>query len=175
MHTRLGSRANVGGLLIAVIISPLLFAAPASAYVLTGAKWSNGNITATISETYSGNGTAWANAISSWNPTDLNITRPPGNQPIMLSDVSSSSVSWDGYATWSPGTGTINNATGQLNHYYTKNYDAAKRQGVAAHEIGHIVGLAHRSGCYLMNGSTPSRCGIYTPTSDEVAGVNYLY
>ncbi len=149
--------------------------APAQAYNLTGAKWSSGNIPVQISATYSGTASAWLNSIDAWNYTDVNMTRPVGNQPFQMYDVNFSDVTWDGLTTWSPATGTLQSVGSELNYYYTKNYAATTTQGVAAHEIGHGLGLAHRSGCYLMNPYTSERCGIYNPTADEVAGVNALY
>jgi len=174
-------RKAVGRRLVAAAAVVGLFTvgvtAPAQAYNLTGAKWSSGNIRVQISAAYSGTAQAWLDAIDDWNYTDVNMTRPVGNQPFQMYDVNISSVSWDGYTTWSPSTGTLASVGAELNYYFTKNYAATTTRGVAAHEIGHGLGLAHRDGCYLMTPYTSTRqsCGIFYTTSDEIAAANALY
>ena len=54
-------------------------------------------------------------------------------------------------------------------------------RAIYGHEIGHMVGLAHNKGCVLMNpttfgpGSRWQGCGINTPLSDDINGVNAQY
>jgi hypothetical protein len=65
-----------------------------------------------------------------------------------------------------------------LNYAFTKDYPGPEIQSVAAHELGHLAGLAHSSGCVLMNPDTGIRwesCGINLPRTDDVNGVNALY
>ena len=77
-----------------------------------------------------------------------------------------------------------------LNTHFTSGYVANKVRSVAAHEIGHYLGLAHRSGSICVNGTPPTgdvtlmnpytstrytACGVYTPIVDDRNGVNYLY
>jgi hypothetical protein len=101
-------------------------------------------------------------------------------------EANNSGVSWDGlttYSTYVGGNGVRYFNTGmsvQVNHYYLRNYSAAKAQSVSAHEFGHAAGLGHVSNCELMNGYTSTRysatCGyINTPQGDDVNGVNHLY
>jgi predicted Zn-dependent protease len=160
----------------------LAVGAPAQAYNLTGAHWSSvSSRPYQLVIVYGGstNATAWTNAASNWTstPTKVVFNQTTSNASIQLSDQNNSSVSWDGLSSWSPATGTLSSAIGYLNVYYTAGYSANTRKGVAAHELGHILGLAHTNGCVLMTPTTSTRnsCGIYTPASDDINGVNALY
>lgn len=61
-----------------------------------------------------------------------------------------------------------------LNTFYLQSTSYDKDIGVAAHEIGHSIGLKHVRGNFLM---TPSSWGrtVTSPQSDDVNGVNYIY
>ena len=62
----------------------------------------------------------------------------------------------------------------ETNTYY---YTYSQRVCVAAHELGHALGLGHYSGEYLMEpaDSTRFNYGIYSPQADDVNGVLDLY
>ncbi|QDA25773.1 matrixin family metalloprotease [Paenibacillus polymyxa] len=58
-------------------------------------------------------------------------------------------------------------------------YSSQKAQSVAAHELGHVLGLDEGFSKCLMYPTTPQRYdnwGIYTPQpSEDVFGINDLY
>lgn len=165
--------------LILLITGTLVSAPAASAYQLTGGYLASGKFSVRISAGSPGVSTAWLHAIDAWNatPTLILISRPVSPTPqIMLTEVTDATVGWDGLSTRYPAKGITQSGILRLNYQFTQVYAQATTDGVAAHEIGHIIGLADlQSGCFLMNGFTHSRCGITKPTSDEVNGAKALY
>jgi hypothetical protein len=129
--------------------------------------------------------TTWSNAANAWNasPALIYLNPAPGTAPIDLIDTYDSSVKWDGYTCPGPiscDDGThYTNVMAELNAYFTQNYPAGEAQGVAAHELGHVFGLAHDTDtCNLMYPTTNIRwgyCGVSTPQTDDVNGINALY
>lgn len=109
--------------------------------------------------------------------TDANLYITPGGAAhVYTYSINSSGATWDGITYWSSTGSAFNSGTkAYLNTKYTGGYDANKVRGVAAHGMGHALGLDHVSGCRLMNGFTTSRCGIYRPTADEINGINNKY
>src|SRR5260370_15868610 len=180
-------KVAIAGILTLTIM--LLGTSSAFAYHTEGAKWENqpgsgccAYLNVQFSSAwYPGDKTATLNAMYAWNGSPANVYFTQASGALTTDDTYDSSVNWDGlttYAThWWFGT-YFSYAHVLVNYYYTQSYSSAKTQSVAAHELGHAIGLAHSSGCVLMVGDTYTRwtvCGINTPRTDDVNGVNSLY
>lgn len=164
----------------------------ASAYNLLGIRWAGtptSGCCAALNVQYAstfqpGDRDAFDNARGAWNGSSANVIFTSGSSALTVGDTVNSSVGWDGitnstYNTCpSPLTGyCFVSSNVYLNYYYTSGYTPSVSQGVAAHELGHAIGLDHYPYCDLMNGYTPSRilCGIAGPVLDDINGVNSLY
>lgn len=175
-----------------VLFSLMLAENPASAYYLNGNRWAGtptSGCCATLNVQYAStlqpsDSASFDNARNVWNGSSANVIFLRGSGALTVNDTNNSSVTWDGLTvmTTLPCTSPLTGrcfvyANVYLNYYFTSGYSASVSQGVAAHELGHAVGLDHNPNCVLMNGYTPSRilCGITSPTVDDINGVNSLY
>ena len=154
----------------------------ASAYSLWGYKWSSKAIYYEVHSNASGvNNTAFTGGIGSWNTnTNVTLISSSVNKTVYCNVISMSTVDWDGLCSPYVSGSLFSEVFCFLNTYYTGSYSANKRQSVAAHEIGHALGLADLSSgsTALMNGYTYYRYdtnGVYTVQTDDKNGVNYLY
>jgi predicted Zn-dependent protease len=169
----------------AVGLLSVLGVGPASAYHLEGPRWGGtptsgccANIHVQYaSGFYPDDQVAYNSAIIAWNQSAANVLLVSGSSKLTIDDVINNSVTWDGITNYTYSGSSFTAANVLLNYHFTIGYDSSKTKGVAAHELGHALGLAHTSGCVLMTPDTPTRssCGISGPTSDDVNGVNHLY
>ena len=160
---------------------------PASAYTLTGCKFSSSTIPYLVSGL----------------PTGYDLTSARGDWTVNT-DVAGwttstiaaradfrfayyGNVGWTGATSAGTCPGRTNHSLTvsiRTNRTYTDSYSVNKRISVMSHEIGHALGLNHNntsSPCtsvVLMNGYDDQRfdsCGVYRTKSDDRAGANSLY
>lgn len=177
-------RARIAGLMSLILV--LFTGVAANAYHLEPAKWSGqpspgmccAHIKVGIESTSSSVTAAWSNGIYAWNISAAPIVYDqPSSYKVGLAQINDSSNSSDGHVTYYYAFGYFYSMSGWLNYAYIKNYSSSEAQGVAAHELGHVAGLAHTNGCVLMTPQTSTRqsCGIHGPVTDDINGILSLY
>jgi hypothetical protein len=124
----------------------------------------------------------WYNAQLVWNdapdsPTEFIYTEDDSID-VITCEYANNPLTWSGYSWFNPDSGYISKAGAWINEYFTDAYSYYKRVSTAAHEFGHVIGLAHNSGAYLMEHYDSIRYddnGIYSPTPTDIDEVNALY
>ena len=101
----------------------------------------------------------------------------PSGYKVGLAEVNDAGNSMDGHTTYYYFFGHFTSMSAWLNYHWLAGYSSNEARGVAAHELGHIAGLDHTSGCVLMTPYTSTRqsCGISYPVTDDVNGINAMY
>jgi len=127
---------------------------------------------------------AWTNGIAWWshnNNASINVNMSyASSSTVKVWEVQNPNVTWDGLS--SPtfmGGGQFATMDMFLNTTWAGGYSWQKRLSVTSHEVGHMLGLDHRSGaCTLMQPDSFTRwdsCGVNSATADDINGVNSLY
>lgn len=161
-------------------------ASSAAAYNTLGCKWSSSSVRLYVPSpllSYP----VWWNAAANWNGLDAKYVSSSTTDVYGTNENRGNTVSWTGvtrakgtvqsFPPCSNGRWTSGRMEVVLNWSLISNlgYSSAKRQGVAAHELGHAFGLAHNSAStgilmYPYDSRTTN-----VPASDDKAGVNALY
>ena len=113
------------------------------------------------------------NGAIAWDDSPANVTFNFGSGALTAQDTTNCGAGWDGQTQYSINIfGYFQYANVYLNYCLTQNESAYQIQSVAAHELGHAIGLDHAPGCVIMEDG-----GYCTdvPAQDDVNGVNALY
>ncbi|HZU70891.1 MAG TPA: matrixin family metalloprotease [Ktedonobacteraceae bacterium] len=176
---------------ISTLRSPIIFAN----YSFDGGYWPNNFAIQYIKDSMTSKDSAgFTNGINAWNNdpyAPVYFVGYSGGNHVEMWDQNDGNDGYDGYSwrdTSSFGcnvNGTtvyvIAYAAAYLNTYYTnqsKYTSGGAVQSVAAHELGHDVGLGHDPNENQLMYATTDRWwvdGINSPQSDDNAGVNAIY
>ena len=155
---------------------------PASAYALSGCKWSTGVLRIDYRYVNGPYRDALINARHHYNSvTDVSLSTTDSAGPSWTAaNANYSATGWNGQAQNGCLLGRINSSTMRLNQYYIANNAPARRiQLVWLHEMGHSLGLNHinnaRVVMYGGGTSTVYSYGITTLQADDRGGINKLY
>jgi hypothetical protein len=171
---------------LALSVVALFISATAEGYELYGGFWSDeDDLKVCVSTSYipstGSHSFRWFSAANDWeDDTTFDYSSTCSGEDILLTDFDVDSTSYDGVTIWLPDccSGSYSYAGAQLNYHYTQNYEGNEVQSVAGHELGHIFGIDHDSGCILLHQSTGIRygvCGVYTPQSDDIDAFEDIY
>jgi matrixin len=161
---------------MAITLTMWLIPAPkAAAYNLNGCKFSTRNLLYGHT-TVSGYQAIVDAAASRWsNSTDVNFTYVYGSVALGINPVVSNygNNGLSGWVVLCSGGKRTSEAV-YLNRYYLDTYSSAKKKGVATHEFGHALGLAHTNNNTVMYPTDAGRTQ-YSPVQDDINGINSLY
>jgi hypothetical protein len=179
---------------VVALTAVLVTSTPAFAYSLEGARWAGTPTSGCCANIHvSPNGTSdssglnlmssfdaqgFRDAVARYNGPGPNVVLCFCSGALKLYDPTVANVSWDGQTTWDTNlfSNTFSYANVKINTYYTRNDSATTIKGIAEHELGHAMGLAHNSTCgaAIMYPNTGG-CRPSDLTSDDIAGINSLY
>jgi|GEM_PF-3366913 len=181
-------------LLICVVILEVLLSANTFAYELLGGRWTDSDVkdlsyrvksgipyVSDIREVFADAAASWENTVAYGVPHFYEVSS--GEKIIVNAYYEEYGALAYAYADPSLYAYPYEYAYIHVNTYYLDvayylSYEHF--QGVLAHEIGHILGLAHETeyGPIVLMWPTDEfyiECGIYEPTLDEIYGVMDLY
>ncbi|TES83910.1 MAG: matrixin family metalloprotease [Hadesarchaea archaeon] len=170
-------------LTLALILIPQVFA-----YHLLGGRWPDQKVSYLKNYVYSPSPVEaeYIYAMQSWNDasTPAYFVRVMYWQGLYVNSVAvyEPEVAWLGMTSIvpSPYEYPYEYADVKLNLYYVSDFSSEKTQALAAHEYGHVLGLAHelsspRVLMYPYLNVFYGIYGVYTPQQDDINGVNDLY
>ncbi|HEY7342232.1 MAG TPA: matrixin family metalloprotease [Ktedonobacterales bacterium] len=181
-HSRLCGNLLTAVGMIAVLLGYAFMAPSTNAYATEGIRWvDNWHIYYTMKPMQSYDSQAWTDGVWAWNNSAAPVFFYGGGSQIIMFDANDGANGYSGWTTWGVNTFNCTYPSGynqlkvanvKLNYYYTQSYSPTARKGVAAHELGHALGLAHASltSSLMYYASTAT-----VPQSDDINGVNYIY
>jgi predicted Zn-dependent protease len=128
---------------------------------------------------------SWVNAAASWSGLNANYVLTTSSYDVYaLNENRGNTVVWTGVTrkkgtiqslpTCTGGYMTSGQVEVVMNWSLVSGYSSSKKQGLAAHELGHAFGLNHVTSTNILMYGADTRT-VTTPQADDKAGVNALY
>ncbi len=170
-------KRKITSLLIVMLV--LLYTTNAYAYNPKSYKFPGSYITYSYISGSSYFNNAVTAAASTWSAnTDATLAYTSSGGQVLVTEFYNSGAAWDGLSNFTNSGVTLKSCTITINSAKTASYGSYKVRSVVSHEFGHALSLDEYSARVLMHPTTSVRYdsyGIYTPQTDDINGVNYIY
>jgi hypothetical protein len=178
---------------LASVTTLVMTGSPVSAYALHGCKVSSTTVQWTDSTGGGAYGTVAQSSASAWQatPTPLYFSKVASGGHVDINIANYGNVSFDGITQKVGGGNPVcggggtwtTKLTATWNTHHANGYSAAKKQSVMAHELGHVLGIAHDGigPCVSVPLAYPTTnvrydsCLINTPKTDDINAANFIY
>ena len=168
---RLSAVIAAGGLGFAIV------AASANAYTKENCYWPRVERGQSIPWTSYATGpdqSATFAAKDAWNNTPTKVLISGSGTYIQIHNGNYGNTGWYGQTYFTCSSGVFQAPVDSyINDYYGTSGNHL--QAVVGHEFGHALGLGHSSDCNALMYTYPYTCGVYTPQTDDVNGLNAVY
>lgn len=154
----------------------------ASAYNTTGYYWDNSVVRFNYADDMSSDYedelkdalASWNNAVEKYIAFGRDTKK---SRVFIFKEDDYGKTGWTAETSVTPydGSDIIRNASMSPNSYYMDDMSASKKEGVFAHELGHVLGLDHVKDPNQVMSTTKDGRKVKEPGKDDIAGIKSIY